>query len=212
MTVLYKHPERFLPTDMTGKTVLDVGCCGSKLARYCVLKGANKVVAIDAYPRQTTVDDAAKYGFTFITCDVLSERFLMLPQFDIVICAGVLYHVDNIPSFLARLRLVTKETLYLETMVTRKHEDEPIMLFLAGNSHNDNFSNWWAPTALCVDQLLVAQGFKDIKVLKPGTGKGSRYIVSAVADEDKSLNKIMSTKCVRGSLLDDVEDNDIERE
>ena len=207
MTVMSKNPGRFLPSDMRGKTVLDVGCYNANIAKYCVSKGARKVVAIDAYPRQSTVDDAKKIGFTFITCDVLSERFLMLPQFDIVVCAGVLYHVDNIPFFLARLRLVTKEILFLETLTTRQHEDLPMMLFLAGNSHNDNYSNWWAPTALCVDQLLVSQGFKDLKVLRPGVGKGSRYVVSAIANEDKSLDKIMSSKNTTDSLLDEEEYN-----
>ena len=77
--------------------------------------------------------------------DIFSEKFLELDRFDVVLCSGVLYHVENVLSLLFRLRKTVDELLVLETATNKICDDQPILLFHPGGDLKDNPSNWWTP-------------------------------------------------------------------
>ena len=159
MTIVNKEPGKFLPDDLTGKTVLEVGSWKGKVCIYAVEHGAKEVVAIDAFPRNAIIENANRYGFTYVTCDIGSEKFLHFHQYDIVICAGVLYHVADPFSTLSRLRHACKGSLYLETLAYL--DTKAVLKFLDEEGFRP--SAWWAPSESCLKKMLICAGFKNIQ-------------------------------------------------
>lgn len=154
--------ELGLPDDMTGMTVLEIGPADGYFTKMLTARGASV----------TAVDYAAKdfYGFAdmerlsgrkfrFIRANVYELDTLPIEPFDVVICLGVLYHLPDPCRALWSLRRYAKGTFILETLVSRKHEDEPFAEYLPGDSNNQDFTNFWAPNPLCCDRMLADAGF-----------------------------------------------------
>lgn len=148
-----------LPDDLTGLTFLDIGCWEGTKCVEAVERNARRVVGVDLCTCDTLRRNVQHYGFEFLQLDVFSEKFLHLEQFDLVLCAGVLYHVENVLSLLTRLRHCTRQRLVLETAVHRVDEEKPILLFHPGEDLDANPSNWWTPNLRCLEEMLVATGF-----------------------------------------------------
>lgn len=205
MTLLFTDTgDYILERDVKDKTVLDIGCYKGYTSLYCSMKGAKSVTGIDAWPRSFMLklaDSVAinlqegqhDININYINIDVLSDRFLGLGQFDVVICAGVLYHVNNVVSFLDRVRNVTRERLFLETAVTKKYGDSPVME-LAGPDFDP--SCWWIPTTACLLELLETAGFTDIEILE-GHGddphKDTERVVLTAVPGEKNYSKLTPT-------------------
>jgi tRNA (mo5U34)-methyltransferase len=143
-----------MPEDLSGLTFLDVGCWSGGFCKVAEEKGAKKAVGIDP------IRSERMHDFNFIQCDIFSEKFLELEMFDVVLCKGVLYHVENPISLLFRLKCKTRKILFLETAMMAEDDGRPLMEFWA-----DNNTNWWKPNVECVKQMLKTCGFKDIEVL-----------------------------------------------
>ena len=93
-----------LPLRLDGVSFLDVGCYEGDICAEAVRRGAAQVVGIDYTTCADLTSTLAESSFTFIEIDVMSDKILEMPEFDIVHAAGVLYHVENSLSFLYRLR------------------------------------------------------------------------------------------------------------
>jgi tRNA (mo5U34)-methyltransferase len=155
-----------LPEDLSGRTFLDVGCWEGALCAEAVRRGASRVLGIDYCTSPDLTETMRTGGFSFIQMDVLSEKILELPEFDIVHCAGVLYHVENPLSFLFRLRKLCRfgGSIYIETSVAVGPTSHPVMVFHPANSLDDNPSNWWSPNELCLKEMLLEIGLSDVEV------------------------------------------------
>jgi tRNA (mo5U34)-methyltransferase len=108
-----------LPDDLTGKTVLDIGCNAGAFSIEAKKRGASKVVGIDCNAKFI---DQARFCAHVLGLDIEYQvgevsRFLSdSPPFDLVIFVGVLYHLSD-PIAIAKLvRKVTKEICLLETV------------------------------------------------------------------------------------------------
>jgi len=156
---LYKLPE-----DLTGKSFLDVGCWTGGFCVETVNRNAEYVLGIDMVQSPMVQKYAKKYDFDFLVCDLFGNKFLELPRFDIVFCAGVLYHVEDPVSFLFRLKNRTKEMLVLETEVAvyTDLQNIPLMRYCQGKTCYNTYSNWWFPNALCVEAMLSDCKFSDV--------------------------------------------------
>ncbi|MGH7715266.1 MAG: methyltransferase domain-containing protein [Vulcanimicrobiaceae bacterium] len=82
-----------LPSDLSGRTFVDVGCWEGNICAEATKRNAASALGIDYCTSPDLARNQQKYDFGFIQMDVFSEKFLELPEFDIVHCAGVLYHV-----------------------------------------------------------------------------------------------------------------------
>jgi SAM-dependent methyltransferase len=156
-----------LPDRVDGLTFIDVGCWEGHICAEAVTRGASTVLGVDYCTCPDLATAMATFGFQFIQLDVLSEKALQLPEFDVVHCAGVLYHVENPLSLLYRLRKLCRlgGTLYLETSYAiGPVEQQPLMVFHPGTSLDDNPSNWWSPNEACLREMLALIGLIDIAV------------------------------------------------
>src|SRR4051795_8748122 len=85
-----------LPQDLTGRTVLDIGCNGGFFAMEMKRRGADRVVGIDSDARYL-----AQARFAAEVCDVeielqalsVYEIGRLQEKFDLVLFMGVLYHL-----------------------------------------------------------------------------------------------------------------------
>lgn len=155
-----------LPETLSGKTFIDIGCWEGNMCVEALARGAEYCLGIDYCTSPKLSANLQEYDFSFLQLDIFSEKFLSLPEFDVVLCAGVLYHVENPKSLLTRLRKICHEgsELYLETTCLQDSSDRPLMLYHHGRSFDDNVSNWWSPTERCLELMLTEGGFVDIDI------------------------------------------------
>ena len=151
-----------MPVDLTGKTFLDVGCWEGMHCAEAVRRDAEQVVGVDLCTSDDLAFNVHRYGFDFLQMDIFGEKWLEMGTFDVVLCSGVLYHVENVMSLLFRLRKVVSELLVIETGITRLQPDKPMMIFHGQGEGTDNPSNWWTPNKLCLEQMLTTAGFEGI--------------------------------------------------
>lgn len=184
--------ERFadaLPADLSGKSVLDIGCNAGFYSVEMKRRGARRVVGIDSderYLAQARLATAA-LGFTgieFRRLDVYQVAQLG-ETFDLVIFMGVLYHLRHPLLALDLIREhVAGDLLLFQTMqqgspeVTEVPEDHPFFepgpgykppayfnapgyprMHFIERQFAGDWTNWWAPNAAASQAMLRAAGF-----------------------------------------------------
>jgi tRNA (mo5U34)-methyltransferase len=152
-----------------GKKVLDIGCWDGLWSFEAEKRGAAEVYATDLvtqrrYSGQPTfrlahkaLGSRARY---FPDVSVHDVGRLGVRDFDLVIYAGVYYHLrDPLRSF-AMLRRVMKEggTLLVEGAVL----DQPgcFAKFYYEQPYLTDLSNWWVPTVACLEQWVESSFFE----------------------------------------------------
>lgn len=168
--------------DLSGKTVLDIGCNAGFFAMRLKERGASRVVGIDINP---TVLRQARFLSDRFGLDLeLQQRsaydIVELGPFDIVLCLGVLYHLRHPLLALDNIAEICRERLFTQ-MVMRGPSDEfvpagnydltehavfdiptfPRMFFIERSFDNDS-TNWWFATRSCFTAMLRSAGFRDL--------------------------------------------------
>ena len=136
-----------LPTDLTGHTVLDVGCCNGFFSIQALQRGAKAVVGIDNDPRyvemtQFIINDALQVSQFSVIEDSI---FTYVPEkpFDHVIFYGVFYHILDPFYALFRLRsFIDKGILYFHTYIYLTSEGKENLSELAYTPHMGIANNW----------------------------------------------------------------------
>ncbi|HEV7700640.1 MAG TPA: DUF1698 domain-containing protein [Pyrinomonadaceae bacterium] len=117
----WRKIEPHLPVDLTGKTVLDVGCNAGFYSFEAKRRGAERVVAFDAQRRQIRqglfVADVLELDVEFSRKSVYDLDPNDIGQFDVVLGLGLLYHCKNIVHALEALAAVTRDLLIIETAI-----------------------------------------------------------------------------------------------
>ena len=146
-----------LPVSMKGKTFLDVGCWGGQFCVEALNRGAVQAVGVDSVHSSNMDRVEASGNVSFMLMDVFSPHFLTLPRFDVVLCAGVLYHVPTPVDLLLRLKAVVADggKLYLETAVGEGNG----FVFQNNDDFDGNFSNWFIPDITTLGLLMGSLGF-----------------------------------------------------
>jgi tRNA (mo5U34)-methyltransferase len=174
----FKHA---VPTDLTGKSVLDIGCNAGFYSIEMKKRGAARVVAIDSDEKYL---NQARFAASVHQLDIEFRNMNVyeVPQlrerFDLVIFMGVLYHLRHPLLALDLLHEhVTKDLLLFQSMQrgstnvadveanypfseTRIFDNEgyPRMHFVEHEYSND-WTNWWIPNRACVEAMLRSSGF-----------------------------------------------------
>jgi tRNA (mo5U34)-methyltransferase len=179
--VKWKHIEQVIPKDLTGATVLDIGCNGGFYSIQMKKRGASRVLGIDVDERYL---NQGRYAAKSLGLDIEFERRSVyevadLPgEFDFVIFMGVLYHL-RYPLF-AMDNVVKKVggKLLFQTMLRGSDElrpweenyhfwnkeifespEFPRMYFIENRYAND-YTNWWIPNRACAEAMLRSSGLE----------------------------------------------------
>ncbi len=155
-----------MPASARGKSFLDVGCWEGANCVEAVRRGASPVVGVDLCTSQELRENVEEHDFQFLQLDVFSEKFLALDTYDIVLCSGVLYHVENPISLLFRLRKVCREQLVIETLSHKVLPEHSMMLFYPSVDEGDDPTTWWVPNQKCLTDMLETSGFTDVRVVQ----------------------------------------------
>ena len=169
-----------LPADLTGKTVLDIGCNAGFYAFEMKRRGAARVVGIDTDPRYLAqaklASEVLGHEIELRQLDVYSVGRLG-ETFDVVIFMGVLYHLrhpllalDLIHDHVARDLLLFQSMLRgpdpvpvaddypFERTDIFARPGHPAMYFVEQRYAGD-WTNWWIPNRACVEGMLRSSGF-----------------------------------------------------
>jgi len=171
-----------IPSDLAGKTVLDIGCNGGFYSIQMKRRGAARVVSIDSdlrYLQQARfAADASNVDIQFHQLDVYDVAALK-EKFDIVLFMGVLYHLRHPLLALDLLyEHVVKDTLVFQSMLRGsstvaplsenypfsetdvfQRDGFPVMHFVE-RRYADDPTNWWIPNRSCVEAMLRSSGFE----------------------------------------------------
>ncbi len=178
----YRRFRDALPADLSGLSVLDIGCNGGFYSLEMKRRGAARVLGIDTdehYLRQ------ARFAAEVTGLEVPFERMAVWDvgalgeRFDIVIFMGVLYHLRH-PLLALDLihEHVAKDMLLFQSMQRGSREiaevaedydfgepapfDEPgypKMHFVERRYSHDE-TNWWVPNRACTEAMLRSAGFR----------------------------------------------------
>lgn len=177
--IKWKHIAGSIPEDLTGATVLDIGCNGGFYSIQLKRRGAKRVLGIDIDDRYL---NQARFAARTLDLDIEFQKRSVyevdaLPgKFDYVFFMGVLYHL-RYPLF--ALDKVVKKVggkLVFQTMirgseqVKRWDEDYhfwnkkifedpqfPRMYFIEKKYASDP-TNWWIPNCAAAEGMLRSAG------------------------------------------------------
>ena len=170
-----------IPNDLTGKSVLDVGCNAGFYSIQMKRRGAERVVAIDtdekylAQARFAAEVSGADIEFRNLSVYRVGD---LREQFDLVLFMGVLYHLRHPLLALELLHEhVVADSLVAQSMLrgSTQHIDVPpdfpfwerdaferdqfpCMYFVEKRFAHDP-TNWWIPNRACFEAMLRSAGF-----------------------------------------------------
>ena len=110
-----------LPEDLSGQTVLDVGCNAGFYSIEMKRRGARRVLGIDS---QRELIRQANFVRGVLELDIDYQRMSVydldpraLGQFDVTLALGLIYHCKHLVLALEKLFVVTRKLLVLETAI-----------------------------------------------------------------------------------------------
>jgi tRNA (mo5U34)-methyltransferase len=171
-----------LPADLTGKSVLDIGCNAGFYSMEMKRRGAERVLGIDsddrylaqaAFAAETLGYDRIEFrNLSVYDVGALKERF------DVVIFMGVLYHLRHPLLALDLIREhVVGDLMIFQSMqrgsgqVLPLEEDYPFeerelfresgypKCYFVEREYAHDWTNWWIPNRACAEAMLRAAGF-----------------------------------------------------
>ena len=183
--VKWKHISSAIPENLSGASVLDVGCNAGFYSIQAKRRGARRVLGIDVDDRYLT---QARFAAGTLGVEIEFEKRSVYQvdgiagQFDYVFFMGVLYHL-RYPLF-ALDKVITKVApggkLVFQTMLrgssdTKSWENDyqfwttnvfsdpdwPAMYFVEHSYANDP-TNWWIPNRAAAEAMLRSSGLEII--------------------------------------------------
>lgn len=180
--IKWRKFEHALPKDLTGKTVLDIGCNAGFYSIEMKKRGAERVLGIDS---DDDYLDQARFAAGVLGLEIEYRNLSVYDvgelreRFDIVIFMGVLYHLRHPLLALDIIREhAVGETLVFQTMLRGSlalydtEEDYPFeergifgdtdfpAMYFIEKSYSDDPTNWWLPNRSCAESMLRSAGFE----------------------------------------------------
>ncbi|HKW25359.1 MAG TPA: TIGR04290 family methyltransferase [Terriglobales bacterium] len=204
--IKWRHIASVIPQDLSGATVLDIGCNGGFYSIEMKKRGAQRVLGIDVDDRYL---NQARFAARTLGLEIEFEKRSVYDvdrvsgQFDYVLFMGVLYHL-RYPLF--ALDKVVKKVggrLLFQTMIRGSeqvrpwekdyhfwnkeiftHSEFPCMYFIE-NSYANDPTNWWLPNRGAAEAMLRSSGLEIVAHPEPETwlcvprevARGGQYIL-----------------------------------
>jgi tRNA (mo5U34)-methyltransferase len=181
----FKNFADAIPKDLTGKTVLDIGCNAGFYSIEMKRRGAARVIGIDSDERYLA---QARYAAGVLEADIefrnmsVYEVGSLGEKFDVVIFMGVLYHLRHPLLALDLLyENVVKDMLIFQSMQRGSDKvskveadydfwetsifespDFPVMYFIE-HRYSEDPTNWWIPNRSGMEAMLRSSGFEVVE-------------------------------------------------
>jgi tRNA (mo5U34)-methyltransferase len=181
-TVKWREFAHAIPADLTGWTVLDIGCNAGFYSHEMKRRGADRVLGIDSDARYLA---QARFAAEVVGLDIEFRQMSVyeVPQlaerFDLVLFLGVFYHlrypllaldilhahaVGEMLAFQSMLRgsadvMAVAHDYGFNDVALFEQETSPRMYFIEHRYAGDP-TNWWIPNRAAAEALLRAAGFQ----------------------------------------------------
>lgn len=177
----FRRFARQLPADLSGRSVLDIGCNAGFYSIEMKRRGAERVLGIDSDERYL---DQARFAAEALGQDIEFRKLSVYDvaslgeRFDLVIFMGVLYHLRHPLLALDLIREhVAGDMLLFQSMqrgsphVLKTEEDYPFdewgvffetsfpKLHFVERQYAGDWTNWWVPNRACTEAMLRSSGF-----------------------------------------------------
>ena len=175
--------KRYVPENLAGKSVLDVGCNAGFYAVEAKRRNAARVLGVDTqrlHVRQANfVKRALGLDLEFRQMSVYDLSPHEIGQFDITLALGLIYHCKHLFLALEKLFQVTKETLILETAISPPgYLPEPFVYGVGGlertlhplayvenpPGHKEPVYNWFLPSPTALQAICKNIGFHEVEI------------------------------------------------
>jgi len=180
--VKWRRFRHAIPEDLSGRSVLDIGCNAGFYSIEMKRRGADRVVGIDfdeRYLEQARFAAEIKgASIEFIKLSVYDVAELC-ERFDIVLFMGLLYHLrhpllaldvihDHVSSDLLVYQSMQRGSAAVDPVranydfFEQDHFNQPgyPKLHFIEHEYADDWTNWWAPNAACSAAMLRSAGFE----------------------------------------------------
>jgi len=166
-----------IPEDLSGKTFLDIGAWDGFFSFEAERRGASRVLALDSYVWEGRVPGKSKDGFRTAWSilnsrveDIQMDAFDICPEkigvWDVVLLAGVLYHVKHPWLLLEKVATVTRQLLIVETFMDLRLLQRPaVALYPLTPIEKGHADNWCGPNVSALKQMLTDCKFQNIEVV-----------------------------------------------
>jgi tRNA (mo5U34)-methyltransferase len=202
--------EPFVPPDLTGKTVLDVGGNAGYFSVQMMKRGARRCTIIEPFvefaAQARYVAEVYDYDIEVVNEDIHTWCLTREDRFDYVIFLGLFYHLKYPGLVLDRLAEMTRERMYFQSHIVGDEKavfaggdympgkDDPVlcdpafprMAFIEG-LYNGDPTNWWIPNPTALEPLIRSAGMK--VVARP-------HAQMLVAEPERVLGKVVYDKLV----------------
>lgn len=184
-SVKWKRFAGSLPLDMSGMSVLDIGCNGGFYSLEMKRRGADRVVGIDfddyylnqaRFAAAVTGEEIEFRRMSVYDVGALREKF------DLVLFMGLIYHLRH-PLLALDLihEHVAKDLLVYQSLQRGSAEVEPVeedydfwetelferpgypRLHFVEKKYSHDETNWWVPNAACSAAMLRSAGFEIVE-------------------------------------------------
>jgi tRNA (mo5U34)-methyltransferase len=178
----WRQFSELIPQDLTGRTVLDIGCNAGFYSIEMKRRGAERVVGIDtdgrylAQARFAAEVTGAEIQFKQLSVfDVAKLR----EKFDLVLFMGVFHHLRHPLLALDLLHEhVAKDVLIFQGLQRGSKSVEPVAqdyppserdvfrragypkMYFVEDKYSGDRTNWWIPNRAAVESMLRSSGFE----------------------------------------------------
>jgi tRNA (mo5U34)-methyltransferase len=174
--------EHALPANLSGRSVLDIGCNAGFYSIEMKRRGADRVVAIDFDERYLA---QGRLAAEVLGMDIEFQRLSVYEvaqlgeKFDVVLFMGVLYHLRH-PLLALDLihEHVAGDLLVFQSMQRGSPDAEPLaedypfsqtdifaretfpQMYFIERKYAGDPTNWWIPNRACTEAMLRSSGFE----------------------------------------------------
>lgn len=185
----FRHFQHVVPDDLSGKSVLDIGCNAGFYSLEMKRRGAERVVAVDfdedylaqaRFAAEVTGAEIEFHQLSVYDVAKLGEKF------DLVIFMGVFYHLRH-PLLALDLihEHVAKDLLLFQSMQRGSNEIMPVQqdypfsetsifqdagyprMYFVEHQYTGDPTNWWIPNRACSAAMLRSSGFDILENPEP---------------------------------------------
>jgi tRNA (mo5U34)-methyltransferase len=180
--VKWRRFANAIPQDLTGLSVLDIGCNAGFYAMEMKRRGASRVLGLDSNEEYLA---QARFAAEVRDLDIEFRRLSVYDvgglgeRFDLVLFLGVLYHLRHPLLALDLIREhVAGDMLVFQSMQRGSGEVQPLQrnydfwttdlfeqasyprMHFVEHKYADDWTNWWIPNRACVEAMLRSAGFE----------------------------------------------------